>query len=135
MSPQVVLRRDAAGRVVRRVQEDRARRRVVAQEPLDVGDRRAGTRSTACSGVSTARAPRRSMFGTYVGKYGLKTSTPSPGFKNASQKNCSNTLAPGPTTMLLGLGRDVELLAHELGGRLRGTRECRVTGSSAIGCS
>ena len=80
--------------------------------------RRAGSRSLACSGVSTARAPRRSMFGRYVGKYGLKTSTPSPGFRNASQKNCSNTLAPGPTTMLLGLGRDAELLAHELGGRL-----------------
>ena len=79
--------------------------------------RRAGTRSPGVSGVSTARAPRRSMFGRYVGKYGLKTSTPSPGFKNASQKNCSKTLAPGPATMLLGLGRNVELLAHELGGR------------------
>ena len=88
-----------------------------------------------CSGVRTARAPRRSMFGRYVGKYGLNTSTPSPGFRNASQKNCSNTFAPGPATMLLGLGRDVELLAHELGGRLRGTPECRAKGNSAIGCS
>ncbi len=62
-----------------------------------------GRKSFACfSGVSTARAPRRSMFGMYVGKYGLKTSTPSPGFRNASQKNCSNTFAPGPTTMFSG---------------------------------
>ena len=65
-----------------------------------------GTRSPAAAASSTARAPRRSMFGMYVGKYGLKTSTPSPGFKNASQKNCSNTFAPGPATMLLGLGRE-----------------------------
>ena len=42
------------------------------------------------------------MFGTYVGKYGLKTSTPSPGFKNVSQKNCSKTFAPGPATMFSG---------------------------------
>ena len=35
----------------------------------------------------------------YVEKYGLNTSTPSFGFRNASQKNCSNTLAPGPTAM------------------------------------
>ena len=89
----------------------------------------------ACSGVSTARAPRRSMFGRYVGKYGLKTSTPSPGFRNASQKNCSNTFAPGPTTMLLGLGRNVELLAHELARPPRGTRGCPATGNSATGCS
>ena len=48
-----------------------------------------GRKPSAClSGVSTARAPRRSMFGTKVGKYGLNTSTPSPGFKKASQKNC-----------------------------------------------
>jgi hypothetical protein len=42
------------------------------------------------------------MFGRYVGKYGLNTSTPSPGSRKASQKNCSNTFAPGPATMLPG---------------------------------
>ena len=114
---QVVLRRHAAGRVVRRVEEDRPRRRVVLEELLDVGDRRAGSRSPACSGVSTARAPRRSMFGMYVGKCGLKTSTPSPGSRNASQKNCSNTFAPGPTTTFSASAGMSNSVAHELGGR------------------
>ncbi len=70
------------------------------------------------SGARTARAPRRSMFGTYVGKCGLKTSTPSPGFRNASQKNCSNTFAPGPATTFFGLSRDAELRSRRIRGRL-----------------
>ena len=60
----------------------------------------AGRNSLLCrNDAKTDRASRRWMFGMYVGKYGLKTKQPSPGFKNASQKNCSKTFAPGPTTM------------------------------------
>ena len=51
------------------------------------------------SGTSTARAPRRSRLGTYVGNCGLKTRTPSPGSRIASAKYCSNGLAPEATTM------------------------------------
>ena len=71
-----------------------------------------------CSGVSTARAPRRSMFGMYVGKYGLKTSTPSPGLRNASQKNCSKTFAPGPATMFSASAGMPNSARHELRRRL-----------------
>ncbi len=60
-----------------------------------------GRNSLLCrSGLNTGRAARRSMFGTYVGKYGLKTRQPSPGLRKASQKNCSKTFAPGPTMTL-----------------------------------
>src|SRR5208282_2038229 len=55
----------------------------------------------ACStlkGASTARAWRRSRLGTYVGKCGLKTSTPSPGSSKASAKYCSSGFAPEATT-------------------------------------
>ncbi len=40
------------------------------------------------------------MFGRYVGKCGLKTSTPSPGLRNAWQNSVSKIFAPQPTTML-----------------------------------
>ena len=33
-----------------------------------------------------------------MGKCGLKISTPSPAFRNASQKSCSKFFAPGPAT-------------------------------------
>ena len=136
MSLQVLLRRDAAGRVVRRIEKDRPRRRRPRREIARCScDVRPKLVRLLAAARAPARAPRRSMFGMYVGKYGLKTSTPSPGFRNASQKNCSKTFAPGPDDDVLRLGRDVELGADELARRPRGTPAAPATGNSATGCS
>jgi hypothetical protein len=65
------------------------------------------------------------MFGKYVGKYGLNTSTPSPGFRKVSQKNCSKTFAPGPATMLAasaGMSNSLRLVVLD---RLQAARTCR----------
>jgi hypothetical protein len=47
---------------------------------------------------TTKDVDRRAMLGPYVGKSGVKTKTPSPESRKASQKNCSKIFAPGPTT-------------------------------------
>ena len=49
----------------------------------------------------------------YVGKCGLKTSTPSPGSRKASAKYCSNGFAPEATTTSPA-PTEAELLLHEL---------------------
>ena len=70
----------------------------VARNVAHVARPTAGTPFSTRSGTITARAPRRWRLGTYVGKCGLKTRTPSPGSSTASAKYCSNGLAPEATT-------------------------------------
>ena len=130
---QVVLGGHAAGRVVRRVEEDGAGLRVGRQEPRDVARPGGGSRSRAAAARSPARAPRRWRFGTYVGKCGLKSSTPSPGSSKASAKYCSNGFAPEPTTMFsASTGMPNSSCNRTRGGR-GGTRAGRGSGRSRCG--
>ena len=70
----------------------------VFDERLDVARGRGGSRSPAAAGTYTGSAAA-AVDVRHVGRErGLKTSTASPGSRNASQKNCSNGFAPGPTT-------------------------------------
>ena len=81
---------DPARGVVRRVQEDAGFGSSARNRPRP----RAGGSHFRPERGETGLPPRRSMFGTYVGKCGLKTNTPSPGSSNASAKYCSNGFAP-----------------------------------------
>ncbi len=59
----VLGRRHAAGRIVRRIEENRLRARLAADEAFDIVE--IGPKLVAArSGLRTVRAPRRAMFGS-----------------------------------------------------------------------
>ncbi len=139
---QVFLGGDAAGRIVRGVQEDGLRRRVCRRGTARSSDD-SGRNSCDCMQRRADDRPRPAALDVrHIGREstGLKTSTPSPGLRNASQKNCSKTLAPGPTTMFSAFGGNAELAFDELGGRLAELRQprrravvrCDSSGSASI---
>ena len=58
------------------------------------------------------------MFGTYVGKCGLKTSTPSPGFEERLAEELLEDLRPrAATTTFSAVAGSAELAVHVRGGR------------------
>ena len=131
---QVVLRRDAARRVVRRVQEDGARRRVVVQEPLDVGDGRAKVVRLAQRRQHGARAAALDVRQVRR-KVRAEDEHAVAGIQESLAEELLEHLGAGAGHDVARVGRDVELRADELRGRRPKLGHARATDSNAIGCS